>query len=151
MLIALTQETPLCTCPKCGARFVTKNMWHSCGPWTLEKLLEGKAPKARMFFDTFVNLARRCGPFQFAPTKTAVYFMVRVRFAQVHRVSERGMTFGFWLRRRIDSPRFSRVEYIPRNNWIYTVRITTVEELDEDALGWICEAYKVGEGPALIS
>lgn len=27
---------PLWRCPKCGHRFVTKNMWHSCGRYRIE-------------------------------------------------------------------------------------------------------------------
>ena len=29
------RNQPLWTCPKCGAKFVTKNLWHSCGKATL--------------------------------------------------------------------------------------------------------------------
>lgn len=28
-------------CPRCGERFVTPNMWHSCGKFTLDPLLVG--------------------------------------------------------------------------------------------------------------
>ena len=72
--------------------------------------------------------------------------MVRVRFAQIYRVSEKGMTFSFWLERKIENPHFSRVDYVPKNNWVYTVRVTSVEELDEEVLNWLCEAYRVGTG-----
>lgn len=27
-------ERPLWTCPECGAKFVMKNLWHSCGKAT---------------------------------------------------------------------------------------------------------------------
>lgn len=30
------REGPLWTCPMCGAKFLTKNMWHSCGEATME-------------------------------------------------------------------------------------------------------------------
>jgi hypothetical protein len=32
------------TCPKCGARLVTRNLWHSCGSFTLEGLFAGSDP-----------------------------------------------------------------------------------------------------------
>ena len=54
-------KKPLWTCPRCGQRFVTPNMLHSCGTWTIERFLEGKGPKARAFFDRFVELAGRSG------------------------------------------------------------------------------------------
>ena len=30
-------------CPRCGARLVTRNLWHSCGAFTLEGLFPGLA------------------------------------------------------------------------------------------------------------
>jgi len=30
------REAPLWTCPRCGAKLVTKNLWHSCGRATLD-------------------------------------------------------------------------------------------------------------------
>lgn len=92
---------------------MTPNTWHSCGTWTVDTFLEGKGPRARALFDRFVEMARRCGPVTLQPVKTRVAIMVRVRFAGVQRVSERGMTVAFWLKRRIESPRFRRVELIP--------------------------------------
>ncbi len=141
----MKQDKELWTCPRCGAKLVTPNMWHSCGPWTVEQFLVGKGPRARVLFDRFVEMARRCGPVTLQPVKTRVALMVRVRFAGVQRVSERGMTVSFWLKKRIESLRFRRVELIPPNNWLYTLRITALEELDDEVQGWLCEAYRVGE------
>jgi hypothetical protein len=31
-------------CPRCGARLVSRNLWHSCGQYTLETLFAGAAP-----------------------------------------------------------------------------------------------------------
>jgi hypothetical protein len=134
------------TCPKCGARLVGRNMAHACGPWTVERFLQGKGVGASELFEAFAAAVRSIGPFDFAPAKTRVAFMVRVRFAAVLRVSNRGMTIGFWLKREVKSPKFSRVELIPPNNWIYQLRITDPEQLrDEELLGWLREAYAVGE------
>jgi hypothetical protein len=123
---------------------VQRNLWHSCGPWTVEGFLEGKGPRARELFDAFVALVREVGPFTFAPAKTRVGFMVRVRFAGVMRLSDRGMTCGFWLKRRVDSPRFTKVEHLERDDWLYTFRVTDPAELDDEVRGWMREAYDVG-------
>ena len=37
-------EQPLWHCPKCGARLVTRNLWHSRGRFTLEALFSGSTP-----------------------------------------------------------------------------------------------------------
>jgi hypothetical protein len=78
-------KRPLWTCPKCGAKLVGRNMWHACGDYSVEKFLEGKGPVARSLFGRLVDLIRICGPFEYAPAKTRVAFMVRVRFAAVTR------------------------------------------------------------------
>jgi len=70
--------------------------------------------------------------------------MVRVRFAGVSNLSDRGMTVGFALRRPLKNPRISKVvQFNPR--WYgHHLRIKSVDELDEELFGWLCEAYKVG-------
>ena len=35
---------PLWRCPKCGEKFITKNMWHSCGKRSLKALFSGSEP-----------------------------------------------------------------------------------------------------------
>jgi hypothetical protein len=101
----MKQDRELWTCPRCGAKFVTPNMWYSCGPWTVDTFLEGKGPRARALFDRFIEMARRCGPVTLQPVKTRVAIMVRARFAGVQRVSERGMTVSLWLKKRIEAYR----------------------------------------------
>jgi hypothetical protein len=95
-------------------------------------------------------LLRKCGPVTAAPAKTRVAFMVRVRFAGVSSVSERGMTIAFALRRPLKNPRIFRiVKYNPR--WYgHFMRIKTPEEFDDELLGWLRESYKVGEQKSLI-
>ncbi len=136
--------SPLWVCPECGQTFAGKNMWHSCGEWTVDGFLANKGLKARELFDAFVALVRRAGTFEFSPAKTRVAFMVRVRFAGVIRLSDRGMTCGFWLKRQIESPRFARIDHLNRDDWIYEFRVTSPEQLDDEVLGWIREAYDVG-------
>src|SRR5512132_4594183 len=77
----------LWTCPKCGRRFVGKNMWHACGNYSVEGFLEGKGARARELFEGFERLIAACGPYEVAPAKTRVAFMGRVRFAGVHHVA----------------------------------------------------------------
>lgn len=40
-------RVPLWTCPKCGAKLVTRNMWHSCGEATLADWKARMGPRAR--------------------------------------------------------------------------------------------------------
>lgn len=86
---------PLWTCPKCGAKFVTKNLWHSCGRATLDDWKAHMGPKERKLYDRFEKMIAECGEYYVAPAKTRIAFMGRVRFAGITRLSEQGMTCSF--------------------------------------------------------
>jgi Domain of unknown function (DUF5655) len=135
-------ERPLWTCPKCGRRFVSRNLWHACGDYSVEGFLQGKGTRARELFQRFEELIAACGPYEVAPAKTRVAFMVRVRFAGVQTVSDRGMTVAFALSRPIPHPRIRKVEEIVPGWFGHTLRVTSPEDLDEEVLGWLRESYQ---------
>jgi hypothetical protein len=134
----------LWTCPSCGKRFVTKNMWHSCGSHTVEQFMEGKGEIAWDYWRKLQEMVGKCGPYSIVANKTGLAFMVRVRFAGMQAVSDRGMSFAFWLKRRIEHPRFRKVEYLTHSDWVYRLRVASLEELDDQVQEWLCMAYQVG-------
>jgi hypothetical protein len=134
----------LWTCPLCGKRFVTRNMYHSCGKHTVEAFMEGKGPAAWAFWERLQEMVGRCGPYSIVANKTGLAFMVRVRFAGMSAVSERGMSLNFWLKRRIESPRFRKVERYGRRDWVYFLRLPMLEDLDDEIQDWLCQSYLVG-------
>jgi hypothetical protein len=138
-----TPERPLWTCPRCGNRFVTRNMFHSCRRYDLESVFAGRPPHVRELFDRFRALVEACGPVTLLPYKDKVGFMVRVRFAGAA-PRKNGLDVGFWLPRRIEHPRCHRVETIVANAHIHLVRVTSPADLDAELAGWIREAYGVG-------
>ena len=77
--------------------------------------------------------------------KSRISFQARVRFAGIPRVTKDGLVGGFWLKHRIESPRFIRVEFLPPNNYIYQFRRRSEKDLDAEVLAWLRKAYKVGQ------
>ena len=77
--------------------------------------------------------------------KSRISFQARVRFAGIPRATKDGLVGGLWLKHRIKSPRFTRVEYLPPNNYLYQFRIASEKALDAEALAWLREAYKIGQ------
>jgi len=134
----------LWTCPRCGKRFVIRNMSHSCGRHTVDAFMEGKGPRARAYWERLQEMVGSCGPYSLVANKTRLEFMVRVRFAGMDAVSERGMSLSFWLKRRLDSPRFRKVEHLGTTNWVYHLRVSSLDELDDEVQRWLCLSYDVG-------
>jgi len=131
-------------CPKCGEKFVTPNMWHSCGRFSLEALFTCSEPHVFQLYRQIEDLVRSCGKVTVIPQKSRIVFQVRVRFmGVVLRKSYLQCAFGF--ARRNENPRFYKIEqYAPR--WFsHYCKIEHERYLDEEFMGWIREAYKVGK------
>jgi hypothetical protein len=129
-------------CPRCGARLVTANLWHSCVQLTLEDLFAKSTPRALDVARTYVEMLRGLGDVQVLPQKTRLTCVARVRFAGLAPRKD-GFLATFALHRWIDSPRIvQRQEYGPR--WrIHTVRVTSGDDLDEELRAWLQESHDV--------
>jgi len=139
------RKRSLWTCPCCRQKFVTKNIWHSCSSFTVDEFFRKKAPAHKKLYRAFLKVVRKCGPVKVNVNKSRISFQARVRFAGIPRVTKDGLVGGFWLKHRIHSPRFTRVEFLPPNNYIYQFRIARDEDLDAEVLAWLREAYRVGQ------
>jgi hypothetical protein len=78
------------------------------------------------------------------PERTRIAFQVRMSFAAFtlrrHRVDGHVV-----LARRLESPRFRRVETFSPRNHLHQFRLERLDEVDEEVAGWLAEAYRVGE------
>jgi hypothetical protein len=137
------QQKPLWTCPKCGHRFVTRNLWHSCSRYPLAQHFEGKDPLVRQLFRRFLREVRANGPVTVIPQKTRIAIMVRVRFAGAvtHR---RWLDASLWLTRRIEHPRLRRTEAFGAHSFGHQFRFTALDQFDEAFSALVNEAYAVG-------
>lgn len=138
------------TCPACARTFANRNQTRTCGSLTfLESHFAGRDPRLRALFDRFVELVRANGPVEILPEKSRIAFHVRMSFA-VLSTRKRYLIGHFVLARRIDHPRFTRVDtYSPRNH-VHVFRIERDEDFDATFLAWIGEAYAVGEQRHLL-
>jgi hypothetical protein len=137
------------TCPTCGHRFVSANIWHSCTNLTLDEAFAKAEPQVRAAFDRFVELIARCGPIEVIAQKSRIVIMGQVRFAGAQVRRDR-LLANFALSRQVDDPRFRHDSYGPR--WIaHRFVVRDPSELDDPRLpGWLCESYRdLGERGSL--
>ena len=135
---------PLWTCPKCGAKFVSANMSHSCGRCELDALFTKSEPHVFELFQTLKRMVERCGPSTTIPQKTRVVFVVRMRFASAV-VRKSHLRIGLILEWLLPAdPRIvETMSFAPRCHAHY-FKIERAEQLDRSILGWLREAYDCG-------
>jgi hypothetical protein len=131
-------------CGKCGRVFASRKQSHFCSSYTLRAHLAGKRTHAIAVFREFARLVRRCGRVRVVPEKTRIAFQVRMSFAAVS-LRRDGIAGHVVLARRLENPRFTKIETISPRNHVHSFRIHSPEELDGEVLAWLRKAYRVGQ------
>jgi hypothetical protein len=137
-------------CPNCKRPFANLNQSHFCSRTTLREHLADKTPHGVTLFREFAKLVKRCGPVRVIPEKTRIAFQVRVSFAAVSLRRDR-IVGHIVLARRLESPRFTKVETISPRNHVHSFCFTSRAQMDSEVLSWLREAYRVGQQKHLRS
>jgi hypothetical protein len=135
---------PLWTCPRCGRGFANRNQTHTCGLGSLDAHLAGRDPELVAIFWRLVELAERNGPVTVLPEKTRVAFQVRMSFAAVT-PRRRWVDGHVVLARRLEHPRFRRIDSFPPRTHVHHFRLARLDEVDDEVAAWLAEAYRVGQ------
>jgi hypothetical protein len=132
------------TCPECGRSFATRNQTHTCAALgDLDRHFARASPQVRAAFDAVLASVSALGPFRVLPEKTRIALQVRMSFAAF--MPRRDWLNGHLvLARRIDSPRFVRIETFSPRNVLHAFRLSGPADVDQEFAGWLAEAYQVG-------
>jgi len=133
----------LWTCPRCGHRFVTRNLWHSCGRYRFADHFRGKDPAVRRLFQEFKKQVQNVGPATVYAQKTRIVFQTRGRFVSVI-VRKKWLDVGLWLKRRRDHARLYKIEFYPPSDYVHRIRLAELSDIDRVLASFVREAYKVG-------
>jgi Domain of unknown function (DUF5655) len=95
-------------------------------------------------FRAVLAAIRRIGPVRVLPEKTRIAFQVRMSFAQVT-PRQKWLDGHVVLARRLESPRFRKVETFSSRNHLHAFRLHALEDVDAEFCAWLAEAYRVGE------
>jgi hypothetical protein len=129
-------------CPRCGARLLTRNLWHSCGTFTIEGLFPRSGPAVLDLARKYVAMLHALGDVQVIPQKTRLTCVAPVRFAGLQPRKD-GFLASFALHRWLASPRIIKTEdYGPR--WrIHFVSVRDEADLDDELRAWLQESHDV--------
>lgn len=137
-----SKKRPLWKCPKCGAKLVTRNLWHACGRYSLKALFARSEPQVWRVYQQYVKLVRSIGPITVVPQKSRFVFMTRIRFAGgMPRKSY--LDAHFLYPGPLRSPRITSSEKFP-SCYVHRVHLRTPRDLDAQLRGWLRTAYSVG-------
>jgi len=131
-------------CPACGRRFANRNQSHACAPLgTLDRHFAHASPAVRETFERVLAVVSGLGPVEVLPEKTRIALHVRMSFA-AFTPRRRWLGGHLVLARRVDSPRFRRVQVISPRNVVHEFRLASPAEVDQQFAAWLAEAYRVG-------
>lgn len=115
----------------------------SAGVTIWSRNLRESRPRSALF-DTVVAAIQRLGPVIVLPEKTRIAFQTRMSFAQV--TPRRNWLDGHVvLARRLEHPRFRKIETISPRNHVHHFRLVAIPEIDAEFEEFLREAYAVGE------
>jgi hypothetical protein len=135
-------EKPLWTCPDCGHQFVTRNIWHSCINFPLEKHFEGKSPEVIALYHHYLGLIHKIGPVNIEPIKTRIAFLVRVRFGGAV-LREKWLEARLWLKHSVQHPCLRRIEKVCPRDFIHYFGLSSVDEMGESFVSFLRESYAI--------
>lgn len=134
------KRRPVWKCPECGARLISRNLWHSCGRFTLEDLFSAARPGVLDVARKYVTMLESLGDVQVLPQKTRLVCVARVRFAGLY-PRKTGFQVAFALRRWLKHPRIVKTaDYGPRWRGHY-VDIRSKDDVGDQLRAWLQESY----------
>ena len=132
------------TCPECGRSFANRNQSHFSSQVRLEEHFKSRGPNVVATFERLLATARKSGPVTVVPEKARIAFQVRMGFAGFT-LRRRWVDGHVVLARRLESPRFRRIDFTSPRNQVHVFRLNQPGDVYSEVEAWLKEAYSVGE------
>jgi hypothetical protein len=110
----------------------------------LQTHFKGKSEHVRELFDALGRNDQEMWAGKGPAGEDRIAFQVRMSFIAVQ-VRRNYLIGHFVFARRVEHPRFTRVETFSPRNHLHAFRLDSLAELDEEFARWVREAYAVGE------
>jgi hypothetical protein len=133
-------------CPECGREFANRNQAHVCAPGcSVDECFEGRPPVQREIYEEVVEYLESLGPVHLDVVRVGVFVKSDRKVGEI-RPMARALSLELLLPRSVDSPRVLRRMPVSAGTTWHVVRLTGVEQVDEELRDWLTEAYDYATG-----
>jgi len=128
-------------CPKCKREFEKLNQWHSCGNFSIDKLLLGKTEGTIKLFHNLMKILENLGNVEFEAVQTAIRISrQKVLFAMI-RILKNSINMEIVVKRKVvDFPILKAVK-INKNDYAHFLKFYDQKDITSEIISWIKEAY----------
>ena len=127
-------------CPECGRKFARNRQGHSCVRYDPELQFIGKSQKARDLYSLIIEKVQTFGEIDINPQKWDISIRRLTTFMSVM-IEKDHLTLIFLSNRPIDDFPVFQSYHHSTYRWSNAVKIENPEEIDEQLIGWLKEAY----------
>ncbi|MGH9274480.1 MAG: DUF5655 domain-containing protein [Acidimicrobiales bacterium] len=128
-------------CPDCGRQFGRTRQGHECSPaMALEDYFATGPPYERPIFDAVMAGLAGVGPVHVEPVSVGIFLKRSRTFAEL-RPMTKWVAVSFALERTLTSARIARKVYDAGRAKYHVVNVRTADEVDDQLLEWLREAY----------
>jgi Domain of unknown function (DUF5655) len=107
---------------------------------TVDQSFHGRPAVQRAIYDAMIAHLRTLGPVHEDAVTVGVFLLHERKFAEV-RPMARKLSLELFLPHRIEHPRFFRQQRISADRLWCTVRLASVDEVDDEVRAWLTVAY----------
>ncbi|GAA5189678.1 hypothetical protein GCM10023322_42990 [Rugosimonospora acidiphila] len=108
--------------------------------------LAGQPASSVALYRRFIEMVEACGPFSYAVSKSTITLKGTRRGFAGGKPTGRGLAAYLDLQRVVTDPRIISSAPYTNRLFVHQIRITSADQLDEEFMGWVREAYAVGQG-----
>ena len=108
--------------------------------FSLDSHFSGKEPIVRALYDRLFSSLRKFGKIIEEPKKTSIHLVNVSAFAGVQ-TRATYILLNIKADHKLESPRIHKSEQISAKRFHHRVKISSVDEIDTELIGWLHEAY----------
>ncbi len=130
------------TCPTCGRSFARNKQWHSCEKHDINTIFADKPAEIRDLYEIFVQKVQEIGPMEIHVAKWNISCRAASTFVGIF-PEKRDLAISFVRDEPLDDFPVYATHHYSKNRWSNHVKIEEAEEIDEQLLRWIKDAYQL--------